>query len=320
MTVEMENPKKVDSLDELINGLCGGADNVSLDDLLNSSNQSKQAEGNKPVASEKTSSSNGLDLSIFGNEPDGGNTDQAPVELQDKTDNQVVPISEKSPEVVPPSENKSSPQPIEEDAPVNSSADALDEFTAFLAATTSSSGSDNVSETEEDDSSQNEVRSASKVSNSNVGLSDSPSNVEKAGIIEDESALLFSSESSIANDLLHWCLEQVGDLPSQNGVHILLRDNEKVVVVERDKGVMEFVRSDYDLDNEAAYKTVVEEVLTDLEMSQVWVENEEGGDIWEISIQDEVVNVLLLNLQVPSSYQPLDANRYAWVVKKNGIA
>ena len=95
--------------------------------------------------------------------------------------------------------------------------------------------------------------------------------------------------------------------------------SEKVIVVERDKGVMEFVCNDYDLDNEAAYKTVAEEVLTDLEMSQSWVENEEGGDIWKISIQDEVVNVLLLNVQVPTSYQSLDANTYAWVVKKNEI-
>ena len=46
---------------------------------------------------------------------------------------------------------------------------------------------------------------------------------------------------------------------------------------------------------------------------------EEGGDIWKISIQDEVVNVLLLNVQVPTSYQSLDANTYAWVVKKNKI-
>ena len=320
MPVESENPERIDSLDDLISGLGGGSDNVSLDDLLDSSNQSSQAEGNKHVASKKTSSSDGLDLSIFGNETDEENTEQAPIEFLDTNDNQGVPISDKSPEVVSSSENKSSPQPIEEKTPVNSSADALDEFTAFLAATTAPPCSDNVDENEEDDSTPNEVQSTSKVSNSNVELSDSPSNVDNAAVKEVESTLLFSSESSITNDLLHWCLEQVGDLPSQNGVHILLRDNEKVVVVERDKGIMEFVRSDYDLDNEAAYKTVAEEVLTDLEMSQAWVENEEGGDIWKISIQDEVVNVLLLNVQVPPTYQPLDANAYEWVIKKNEIS
>ena len=132
--------------------------------------------------------------------------------------------------------------------------------------------------------------------------------------------MLFSSESSITTDLLKWCLAQVSEFPSQNGVHVLMRDNKKVIVVERDKGVMEFVRSDYDLDNEAAYKTVAEEILTDLEMSQSWVENEEGGDIWEISIQDEVVNVLLLNVQVPSSFQSLEANTYAWGVNRDEIA
>lgn len=318
--VESESPERIDSLDDLISGLGGDADNVSLDDLLGSSDQSNEAEENKDVVSEKTSSSDGLDLSIFGNEAGEENTDQEPVELLDTTDNQGVPISDKSPEVVSSSENKSSPQPIEEELPVNSSTDALNEFTAFLAATTSSSGFDNINENEEDDSPLNEVQSTSKVSNSNVEHSDSPSNVDNKGVKKGESSLLFSSESSITNDLLHWCLEQVCDLPSQNGVHILLRNNEKVIVVERDKGVMEFVRSDYDLDNEAAYKTVAEEVLTDLEMSQVWVENEEGGDIWKVSIQDEVVNVLLLNLQVPHTYQSLDANAYEWVVKKDEIS
>ncbi len=317
--VESEDPDKSNSLDDLISGLGGGDDNVSLDDLLDSSEQTKQSEDDKPVTSDKKSSNDGLDLSIFDSEPDGKDTDQVPVELQSITDNQVAPISDDSAEFVSSSENKSSSQATKEEAPVNSSADALDEFTAFLAATTSSPGPDNVAETEEGEPASNEVKGTSKVPSSHVELSDSPSNVDNTGIKEDESALLFSSESSITNDLLKWCLEQVSELPSQNGVHVLLRDNEKVIVVERDKGVMEFVCNDYDLDNEAAYKTVAEEVLTDLEMSQSWVENEEGGDIWKISIQDEVVNVLLLNVQVPTSYQSLDANTYAWVVKKNEI-
>ena len=318
--VESEGPDKSDSLDDLISGLGGGDDSVSLDDLLDSSNQSKQSEEDKPVASVKTSSNDGLDLSIFDSGPDDKGTDQVPVELQSITDNQVAPLNDDSAEAVSSPENKLSPQPIEEETPVNSSADALDEFTAFLAATTSSPGPDNVAETEDGEPASNEVKGTSKVPISHVKHSDSPSNVDNTGIKEDESALLFSSESSITNDLLKWCLEQVSELPSQNGVHVLLRDNEKVVVIERDKGVMEFVRNDYDLDNEAAYKTVAEEVLTDLEMSQSWVENEEGGDIWKISIQDEVVNVLLLNVQVPTSYQSLDANTYAWVVKKDEIA
>ncbi|MDC9514435.1 hypothetical protein PSH47_16260 [Pseudoalteromonas sp. CST5] len=315
--VENEDPEKSDSLDDLISGLGGGDDSVSLDELLESSNQSKQTEENKPVASEEVSSNDGLDLSIFDNEPDGENTDQAPLELQDATDNQVAPISDNSPKVVSSAESKSSTQ---EEAPVNSSADALDEFTAFLAATTSSPGPDHVAETGEDKLDPNETQGTSKVPISDVEPSDSSSNVDNTGINEDESTLLFSSESSITTDLLKWCLAQVSEFPSQNGVHVLMRDNKKVIVVERDKGVMEFVRSDYDLDNEAAYKTVAEEVLTDLEMSQSWVENEEGGDIWEISIQDEVVNVLLLNVQVPSSFQSLDANTYAWVVKRDEIA
>lgn len=315
--VENEGPEKSDSLDDLISGLGGGDDSVSLDELLDSSNQSKQTEENKPVASEEVSSNDGLDLSIFDNEPDGENTDQAPLELQDATDNQVTPISDNSPKVVSSAESKSSTQ---EEAPVNSSADALDEFTAFLAATTSSPGPDHVAETGEDKLDPNETQGTSKVPISDVEPSDSSSNVDNTGINEDESTLLFSSESSITTDLLKWCLAQVSEFPSQNGVHVLMRDNKKVIVVERDKGVMEFVRSDYDLDNEAAYKTVAEEVLTDLEMSQSWVENEEGGDIWEISIQDEVVNVLLLNVQVPSSFQSLDANTYAWVVKRDEIA
>lgn len=317
--VESEDPDKSNSLDDLISGLGGGDDNVSLDDLLDSSEQTKQSEDDKPVTSDKKSSNDGLDLSIFDSEPDGKDTDQVPVELQSITDNQVAPISDDSAEFVSSSENKSSSQATKEKAPVNSSADALDEFTAFLASTTSSPGLDNVSETEEGESAANEVKGTSKVPFSHVELSDSPSNVDNTGVKEDESALLFSSESSITNDLLKWCLEQVSKLPSQNGVHVLLRDNEKVIVVERDKGVMEFVRNDYELDNEAAYKTVAEEVLTDLEMSQSWVENEEGGDIWKISIQDEVVNVLLLNVQVPTSYHSLDANTYAWVVKKDKI-
>ncbi|MDI4653638.1 MULTISPECIES: hypothetical protein [Pseudoalteromonas] len=315
--VENEDPEKSDSLDDLISGLGGGDDSVSLDELLDSSNQSKQTEENKPVASEEVSSNDGLDLSIFDNEPDGENTDQAPLELQDATDNQVAPISDNSPKVVSSVESKSSTQ---EEAPVNSSADALDEFTAFLAATTSSPGPDHFAETGEDKLDPNEIQGTSKVPISDVEPSDSSSNVDNTGINEDESTLLFSSESSITTDLLKWCLAQVSEFPSQNGVHVLMRDNKKVIVVERDKGVMEFVRSDYDLDNEAAYKTVAEEVLTDLEMSQSWVENEEGGDIWEISIQDEVVNVLLLNVQVPSSFQSLDANTYAWVVKRDEIA
>ena len=318
--VENEDPEKSDSLDDLISGLGGGDDSVSLDELLDSSNQSKQTEEKKPVASEKVSSNDGLDLSIFDNEPDGENTDRASVELQDTTDNQVAPISDNSPEVVSSFESKSSSQSTEEEAPVNSSADALDEFTAFPAATTSSPGPAQVAETREDELEPNETQGTSKVPISDIEPSDSSSNIDNAGINEDESTLLFSSESSITTDLLKWCLAQVCELPSQNGVHVLMRDNKKVIVVERDKGVMEFVRSDYDLDNEAAYKTVAEEVLTDLEMSQSWVENEEGGDIWEISIQDEVVNVLLLNVQVPSSFQSLDANTYTWEVKRDEIS
>ena len=94
-----------------------------------------------------------------------------------------------------------------------------------------------------------------------------------------------------------------------------MRDNEKVIVVELDTGVMEFVRSDYDLDNESAYRTVAEEVLTDLEMSQSWIATEDGGDIWEVLIEGKNVNVLLLNIQVPSSYKAVDTSSYAWVIK-----
>lgn len=161
----------------------------------------------------------------------------------------------------------------------SSSTDALDEFTAFLASSA-------------------EVESL-------------PDNENVSG----ESSLLFSTESSISSDLLKWGLERIKDDSSESGVYLLLLNNKKVIVIDRDKGLLNFVRSDYTLDSEAAYASVAEEVLNDLLMSNMWIENAEGSDIWEVSINGDDIKAVVLNVEVPPSCKPLDDIKYVWPEK-----
>lgn len=264
----VDESKNNDSLDDLISGLGGNTDELSLDDLLDSGKQ------NQLDQRDSTVDNNTVDLSVFDSEQNA-----VPVEEEADINNGLS-------EVISLNENES----LSKSTPVDSSDDVLDEFTAFLAATPSTQTNDSSVESEEKESSSEEPSSDNAFS--------------------DSESLLFSSESSITADLLKWCLKQVSENSSQNGVHVFMLGDEKTIAVERDKGVMAFVRSDYDLDNDAAYKAVAGEVLADLEMSKSWIENKEGGDVWEVSIGDEIVDVLLLNVKVPLSYQPLEAHKY----------
>lgn len=321
--VEQEGANENGSLDDLISGLGGGGDDVSLDDLLDSSKQASLSENKQAEVKPVPSSNDSLDLSIFDSEPGmDASENQSSASLGSGESKEIVPEPSPTNETKVVSNDKEASVPAVEDkaedkAPVKTSADALDEFTAFLASTSSSSSVDNNADKEEERVETSSEMGANTTPVSEAENSDTSAGVDHNESLEGDSSLLFSSESSITNDLLKWCLEQVKEQPSQNGVHVLMRDNEKAIVVERDTGVMEFVRSDYDLDNESAYRTVAEEVLTDLEMSQSWIATEDGGDIWEVIIEGENVNVLLLNIQVPSSYKAVDANSYAWVVKNS---
>lgn len=281
------------SLDDLINGLGGGGEDVSLDDLLEASKQdtnkgpSETVESSQKGEVESKEESNGPPAVSELEELSAG---EPPLNSENP-----APKLEESENPAPKFEKTTAPERV-------SSADALNEFTEFLASATSAK----VDETEQ----------APEVDEKNESTDTSePSPMPESPKNEENTDLLFSSESSITADLLKWCLAQVKDVPSNSGVHVLTHNNSKVIVVEGEEGVMEFVRSDYDLDSEAAYKTVAEEVLTDLAMSQSWIENEDGGDIWEISLQGENVNVLLLNIPVPPTYEALDSKSYKWVVK-----
>ena len=163
------------------------------------------------------------------------------------------------------------------------SENALNEFTAFLASAT-----DDESKPKETGESENEIKN------------------------DKEHEMLFSSEATITTDLINWCLLQVQSTPSSNGVHIILFEGNKVIALEQDKGVMEFVRSDYDLDSEAAYISVAEEVLTDIGMSRTWIENNDGGDIWKLNILGEDVNIIIFNVPVPSDFKLLDKKSYSF--------
>lgn len=279
------NASEQRSLDDLINGLGGSDEEVSLDDLLAPSKHdrnkgpSETAERNKKQEDvvNQDLDSPGLNEGSNGSELEELNVCEPPL----NSEHPALTLEK--------GEN-----PASTFKKTTAAENPLEEFTAFLASATFAKDHETVQRPE------------------SRPIPDTAKNKEGTD-------LLFSSESSITADLLKWCLAQVKDVPSNSGVHVLMHNNTKVIVVEREEGVMAFVRSDYGLDSETAHKTVAEEVLTDLAMSQSWIENEDGGDTWEILLKGESVNVFLLNSPVPSTYEALDSKFYKWVIKKTEL-
>ena len=164
----------------------------------------------------------------------------------------------------------------ETQTPVN----ALDEFTAFLE--TAANSDDSTSEPED------------------VELSMANGNSE----------MLYSSESSISTDLVNWCVNSLETQKEVKGIFVISYEGKKVIAIEQSDVALLFVRDDYELETEAAYKTVADEVISDMQMSNCWMPNAEGGDLWKLSIKDIEYEVLLLKCHVPDKVNYLSVEKY----------
>jgi len=115
--------------------------------------------------------------------------------------------------------------------------------------------------------------------------------------------VVFSTSSSISEDLIKWCVNSVKSSMSgvsSEGVYAIEHEGIHRIAIDKSKAILAFVKSDYSLDSESDYQVVVDDVLTDLIMSSDWLPNENGGDDWKLSMKDSSIDVLLLNIELPS--------------------
>lgn len=105
---------------------------------------------------------------------------------------------------------------------------------------------------------------------------------------------LFTTEATISGDLIKWCESIVNKKDRFSGVYVVEYEGRRCMALDKELGVLSFVKSDYDLESEEKYKAVAVEVLTDLMMSSEWIAREDGGDAWQCCINGEELSVILL--------------------------
>ncbi|WP_259592220.1 hypothetical protein [Shewanella baltica] len=110
------------------------------------------------------------------------------------------------------------------------------------------------------------------------------------------------NSSTITGDLIKWATTIISDNIPTDFIFVVEFDEGYNLAIDKEEGILAFVKSDYDLDSEEAYNAVKEEVLTDLSMSSEWIENFEGGDEWKLINKGETKKVILLKKCLTSSY------------------
>lgn len=103
-------------------------------------------------------------------------------------------------------------------------------------------------------------------------------------------------EASISGDLLDWAIKRIkaGADFSDLGACVLKLSDGYFVALSPKQGVENFVRDDYELDDDSMLPAIADEVRTDLMLSDLWLPDPKGGDVWYLDISGSMNEVVLL--------------------------
>lgn len=188
-------------------------------------------------------------------------------------------------------DNKKSPQPEtlskEEAAP-----DILSEFQSFLSSTSPKCE-------EESTPIQNEDAPESELDDFDA-YSALEGEVTQNVSSDSERAPLFSEQTTLSMDLAEWAKSILVDYQIDSGVYVVFSEQGNTIALDMDKAFLSFVRADFDLDSEEQYRSVADEVLSDLLMSADWIANDDGSEVWKLMVNNTSINAVLLNTDITS--------------------
>lgn len=104
-------------------------------------------------------------------------------------------------------------------------------------------------------------------------------------------------EGTLTYELFKWALDSLAK-GEVTGLYGFMYHDVIHLAIDRCEGINAFVRADYDLDSEKDYAVVAEEVLTDLIISQAWLENEEGSDNWSVITDKGATDIILTKVKL----------------------
>ncbi|MCT8873802.1 hypothetical protein [Shewanella xiamenensis] len=113
-----------------------------------------------------------------------------------------------------------------------------------------------------------------------------------------ERAPLFSEQTTLSMDLAEWAKSIIMDYQIDSGVYVVFSEQGNTIALDIDKAFLSFVRADFDLDSEEQYRSVADEVLSDLLMSADWIANDDGSEVWKLMVNNTAVNAVLLNTDI----------------------
>lgn len=252
------NNKSNGGLEELLSSL--GSNNNADDISLDELLNGQENNQNNDVKESKLSSNGELDFSIFDETPSADNKKSQQPEILSKGEKE-----EATPDILSEFQSflsSASPKHEEESGPIQNEyvpENELDDFDAYT--TLEAEVTQNVSP-------------------------------------DTERAPLFSEQTTLSMDLAKWAKSILMDYQVDSGVYVVFSEQGNTIALDIDKAFLSFVRADFDLDSEEQYRSVADEVLSDLLMSADWIANNDGSEVWKLMVNNTSVYAVLLNTDI----------------------
>lgn len=122
---------------------------------------------------------------------------------------------------------------------------------------------------------------------------------------------LFSEQTTLSMDLAEWAKSILMNYQIDSGVYVVFSEQGNAIALDIDKAFLSFARADFDLDSEEQYRSVADEVLSDLLMSADWIANDDGSEVWKLMVNNISVNAVLLNTDIKNVNLCASIQRYS---------